>query len=350
MTETRYSRRWVIILTHVAVWVIVLALPYLLNSHHDDSRPQQAGHYERQLFYLGFLMNFLWIAPFYLNAYVLTPRLFFRKKYAVYVASLVLLFAAIMSMDAFLFIVVLGIPRSHYSLLRGSVFHGSTFLLVIAISTVFRLVKDRMAVDRAAQQKQEENLKTELSFLRSQINPHFIFNILNNLVALERMKSPELGPTILKLSSLMQYMLYETDEDKVPLSMEVDYLQSYIDLQRQRFGEKVPICVDLKMPPDGHYEIEPMLLIPFVENAFKHGVGLIDQPAIYIDLHVQAGVLLFSVKNKFNAASPEVKDKGSGIGLANVKRRLNLLYGRQQKLNINHDHDWFTVSLELNLH
>ena len=349
-TRIRYSRRWVSILTHVAVWVIVLALPYLLNSHHDDSRPQQAGHYERELFYLGFLMNFLWIAPFYLNAYVLTPRLFVRKKYVAYVALLALLFAVIMAVDAFLFIVVLGIPRSHYSLLRGSVFHGSTFLLVIAISTVFRLVKDRMAADKSSQQKQQENLKTELAFLRSQINPHFIFNILNNLVALERMKSPELGPTILKLSSLMQYMLYETDEDKVPLSMEVEYLQSYIDLQRQRFGEKVPICVSLKTPPDGFYEIEPMLLIPFVENAFKHGIGLIEQPAIYIDLYVQAGVLFFQVKNKYNAASPEVKDKGSGIGLANVKRRLNLLYGRQQKLIINRDQDWFTVSLELNLH
>ncbi|HLX67357.1 MAG TPA: histidine kinase [Puia sp.] len=351
LAETGYSRRWVIILTHVAVWAIVLALPYLLNSRHDDSRPQQARPYDRQLFYLGLLMNFLWFAPFYLNAYVLTPRLFFRKKYVAYVASLGLLFSAVMAMDAFLFIVVLGIPSSRYSLLRGTLFHGSTFLLVIAISTVYRLVKDRMAADKAAQQKQEENLKTELAFLRSQINPHFIFNILNNLVALERMKSPELGPTILKLSSLMQYMLYETDEDKVPLSMEVEYLQSYIDLQRQRFGEKVPICVSLKTPPeDGFYEIEPMLLIPFVENAFKHGVGLIEQPAIYIDLHVQAGVLFFQVKNKYNADSSEVKDKGSGIGLANVRRRLNLLYGRQQKLNINRDQDWFTVSLELNLH
>ena len=337
-----------VILTHVAVWVIVLALPYLLNSHHDNSRPQQAGHYEREFFYLSFFTNFLWPTAFYLNAYVLTPKLFVRKKYAAYVALLVLLFAAIMSIDAFLFIVVFDIP--HFSLLRGSIFHLSTFVLAIAISTAFRLVKDRMAADRVAQQKQEENLKTELAFLRSQINPHFIFNILNNLVALERMKSPELGPTILKLSSLMQYMLYETDEDKVPLSMEVEYLGSYIDLQRQRFGEKVPICVSLKTPPDGFYEIEPMLLIPFVENAFKHGIGLIEQPAIYIDLHVQAGVLFFQVKNKYNAASPEVKDKGSGIGLTNVKRRLNLLYGRQQKLNINRDQDWFTVSLELNLH
>jgi sensor histidine kinase YesM len=349
MTEVKYSRRWVSILTHVAVWVIVLALPYLLNSHHDDSRPQQAGHYERELFYLSFFMNFLWIAPFYLNAYVLTPRLFYRKKYAAYVASLVLLFGAIMAMDAFLFIVVLGIPRSHYSLLRGSIFHGSTFLLVIAISTVFRLVKDRMASDRAAQQKQEENLKTELSFLRSQINPHFIFNILNNLVALEQMKSPELGPTILKLSSLMQYMLYETDEEKVPLNNEVEYLQSYIDLQRQRFGTKVPVTVSLDKTPNS-YEIEPMLLIPFVENAFKHGVGMIVSPAIDIGLKVEGGVLYFSVRNRYNPASVEVKDKSSGIGLGNVSRRLKLLYGSQHVLHISRDDGWFIVKLEINLH
>ena len=346
--EGRYNRKWVIILTHVAVWAIILALPYLLNSHYDDSRPQQARRYEREFFYLGFFTNFLWIVAFYLNTYTLTPGLFVKKKYAAYVASLVLLFAALMSIHAFLFMEVLGIP--HFSWLRGSALHLSAFLLAIAISTVFRLVKDRMAADRTAHQKQEENLKTELSFLRSQINPHFIFNILNNLVALERMKSPELGPTILKLSSLMQYMLYETDEDKVPLSMEVEYLQSYIDLQRQRFGEKVPMCISLKTPPDGFYEIEPMLLIPFVENAFKHGVGLIDQPAIDINLQVQAGVLLFSVKNKYNAASLEIKDKGSGIGLSNVGRRLKLLYGNQQHLDISRDNGWFIVSLQLNLH
>ena len=85
-TEGRYNRKWVIILTHVAVWAIILALPYLLNSHYDDSRPQQARRYEREFFYLGFFTNFLWIVAFYLNAYTLTPRLFVKKKYAAYVA------------------------------------------------------------------------------------------------------------------------------------------------------------------------------------------------------------------------------------------------------------------------
>jgi two-component system LytT family sensor kinase len=348
MTEIKYDRKWVSIITHVAVWVIVLALPYLLNSHRDDSWPQQPGHFEREFLYLNFFTNFLWIAAFYLNAYLLTPRLFYRKKYVTYVSVLALLFSAILLIHAFLFTGVFGIP--HFSWLRGNVIHLSTFLLAIAISTVFRLVKDKMAADKAVQQKQEENLKTELSFLRSQINPHFIFNILNNLVALERMRSPELGPTILKLSSLMQYMLYETDEDKVPLTLEVEYLQNYIDLQRQRFGGKVPICVELKTPPDGSYEIEPMLLIPFVENAFKHGVGMIERPAIDIGLRVEEGGLYFSVRNRYNPSSVEVKDKISGIGLGNVRRRLKLLYGDQQVLHISRDEGWFIITLEINLH
>ena len=170
------------------------------------------------------------------------------------------------------------------------------FILIIAVSTAYRVVRDKMIADELAHQRHEENLKTELSFLRSQINPHFIFNILNNLVALEQMKSPELGPTILKLSALMQYMLYDTDEEKVPLNKEVEYLQSYIDLQRQRFGSKVPVTVSMDCSPC-IYEVEPMLLIPFVENAFKHGVGMIEHPAIDITLGVKEGILQFAVRN-----------------------------------------------------
>jgi LytS/YehU family sensor histidine kinase len=147
----------------------------------------------------------------------------------------------------------------------------------------------------------------------------------------------------------MQYMLYDTDEERVPLAREVEYLQSYIDLQRQRFGQKVPITVSLETPAEP-YEIEPMLLIPFVENAFKHGVGLIENPGIEIVLKVRKGVLSFGVRNKFNAEFSEVKDKGSGIGLGNVKRRLKLLYDSQHRLLLSQYEGWFLVSLELNLH
>src|SRR4029078_9561482 len=142
--------------------------------------------------------------------------------------------------------------------------------------------KDRIYNERISREKETENLKTELSFLRSQVSPHFMFNIMNNMVALARKRSELLEPSLIKLSALLRYMLYETEE-KVPLQKEVEYLQSYIDLQKQRFGKGVAIHTCLQQVDDT-YQIEPMLLIPFVENAFKHGTGLIDKAEIDVEL------------------------------------------------------------------
>jgi two-component system, LytTR family, sensor kinase len=202
--------------------------------------------------------------------------------------------------------------------------------------------------ERIAREKENENLKTELSLLRSQASPHFMFNVLNNMVALARKKSDLLEPSLMKFSSLMRYMLYEADEEKVLLDKETEYLQAYIDLQQQRFGKNVMVDVTIANP-DALYEIEPMLLIPFVENAFKHGTGIIEAAQIIINLQATNNQLLFSVKNKYNPASVEVKDKTSGIGLANVKRRLDLLYGNQHQLTISKDECWFTIHLQLKL-
>jgi two-component system LytT family sensor kinase len=345
MNAAWYNSKVVRIATHILIWMIALSLPYLLYSHHDGDHGASAQ--DRSFFSLNLLTDVFLVGPFYLNAYLLTPRLFNHKQYLLYAGANLLVLGVVMVMHAWLHSQF--IPLGHFSIKGAAGFLLPTFLLVLAISTTFSVVKEKMREEKQSRQRQEENLKTELSFLRSQINPHFIFNILNNLVALERMKSPELGPTILKLSGLMQYMLYETDEENVRLTAEVDYLQSYIDLQRQRFGEKVDIHVCLKTPGEWH-EIEPMLLIPFVENAFKHGVGMIEHPTIRIDLHTVGNVLHFSVKNKYNDAYVEVKDKTSGIGLTNVKRRLNLLYGDQHSLLIAKEQDWFTVSLQINLH
>jgi len=346
MKANWYNRKAVRVLTHAAVWGVALSLPYLLDVHRGGHRHDNDGR-ERDFFYLNLFTSILWIGPFYLNAYVLTPRLFYRRHYLEYALYLVLLFGCVLVIHMCLFKYVFLL--NHFNALGATGFLLPAFLVTTAISTTFRVVRDKMEADQRAQERQKENLKTELSFLRSQINPHFIFNILNNLVALEQMKSEELGPTILKLSSLMQYILYETDEERVPLVKETEYLQSYIDLQRQRFGEKVPVTVSLEVP-SGWYEIEPMLLIPFVENAFKHGVGMIERPCIDIQLSVRGGILYFSVRNRYNPSSSEVKDRTSGIGLGNVRRRLGLLYGDQHVLQITRDKDWFIVSLELNLH
>ena len=343
MSAGWYKGNTIRVLAHIAVWMVVLSLPYLLDSHHGMPHIAEREH---AFFYLSLITNFLWIGPFYLNIYFLTPRFFYPRRYLQYAVSLALVFGIMMLIHVWLYSVVFALPC--FSTKGAIGFLLPAFILTIAIGTTFRVIQDKNEADQRAQEKQEENLKTELSFLRSQINPHFIFNILNNLVALEQMKSDELGPTILKLSSLMQYMLYETDGERVPLDKEADYLQSYIDLQL-RFGAKVPVTVLLDVGY-GHYEIEPMLLIPFVENAFKHGVGIIEDPFIEVRLQVLADVLHFTVRNRFNPLSAELRDKTSGIGLGNVRRRLNLLYGAQQELNVTHGSDWFIVDLKLNLH
>ena len=240
-------------------------------------------------------------------------------------------------------------PGKNFSF-RGFVFfYTFPSIFILACSTAFTMFRDRLNLDRLAKEKENENLKTELSFLRSQVSPHFMFNVLNNMVALARKKTDELEPSLIKLSSLLRYMLYETDEEKVLLEKEVEYLQSYIDLQIQRFGKKVRVVVDMN-EIDNSYFIEPMLLIPFVENAFKHGTGSVENAEIDIQLRAKNKLLHFKVSNRFNENVQEVKDKTSGIGLQNVKRRLNLLYNSQHTLHISNSGNQYVVSLQLNLH
>lgn len=208
------------------------------------------------------------------------------------------------------------------------------------------MIAENIKTDISTSRIQQENLKTELSFLRSQISPHFLFNVLNNIAALARIKSNDLEPTVMKLSSIMQYMLYETDEEKVVVKSEAEYLQAYIDLQKQRYGDELNLQVSFDVKEEWH-SIEPMLLIPFVENAFKHG-GILRSPEIHVCMSVVDSELHFVVKNKFEE-SKATKDKTSGIGLANVKRRLELLYPNMHALKLDKQKDWFIVDVIINL-
>lgn len=240
-------------------------------------------------------------------------------------------------------------PSAHYNIRMHLLFSFFIFLFILASSTAYQMIRDRMKTERVAKDKENEHLKTELAFLRSQVSPHFMFNVLNNMVALARKKSDLLEPSLIKLSSLLRYMLYETDEEKVLLEKEIEYLQSYIDLQVQRFGSKVKVSAALHNF-DRSYFIEPMLLIPFVENAFKHGTGLIQNAEINIELKAHNNLLEFMVENHFDSSVQEIKDKTSGIGLQNVKRRLNLLYENRNTLSISNKDNKYIVSLQLNLH
>jgi len=340
-----YSRKWVVILLHFAIWLLLFSLPFLLRPSNEGNQQQQQKAPEYFVVVLYLTNAAMLIGTFYLNGNLLLGKFLFRRKLSYYFLILIGLYAAYTVVDWILFETL-----SPYNFrIRNSLFNIFPFLFILACSTAYRMIKDKMEADKLAQDKINENLKTELSLLRSQVSPHFMFNVLNNMVALARKQSDQLEPSLIKLSALMRYMLYEADEQRVPLEKEIEYLQSYIDLQQQRFGKKVAVNVLLN-DTDKNYEIEPMLLIPFVENAFKHGTGLIESPQIDIVLKARNNVLDFNVRNKYRDAPEEIKDKTSGIGLTNVKRRLNLLYGKSHSLDINKNGEWFISSLQLNLH
>ena len=346
MSSSWYSKKWVTVLLHIAAWILLFSLPYLLRPSLNNNRPVTQDSQPALVHLRYAINNLIYIGFFYLNAGWLIPQFIYKRKYKQYAAILIISFITIMFITWFTLFMLLG--QQKFNLSGHILFNFFFFLFILAGSTAYRMIKDRTRADRIAREKENENLKTELSLLRSQASPHFMFNVLNNMVALARKKSDLLEPSLLKFSSLMRYMLYEADEEKVALEKEIEYLQSYIDLQQQRFGKNVQIHVALQTPGI-ELEIEPMLLIPFVENAFKHGTGMIEDAQILIELKAEKDKLIFTVQNKYDPLSIEIKDKTSGIGLANVKRRLNLLYGNKHRLLINQKDNWFTVSLQLNL-
>jgi two-component system LytT family sensor kinase len=346
MKAAWYSKKWVIALLHIAAWTLLFSLPYLLRSPENERQPAvKPAHGADSGLYFSLIMNCSWILLFYFNARVLIPRFIYKKRYWQFFLSHVVTFICVL-FEVYLLIALFFNP-THFNA-RTAFFNILIYLFIFALSTAYQLIKDKVKSDKLVQEKQNEALKTELSLLRSQVSPHFMFNVLNNMVSLARKQSDLLEPSLIKLSSLMRYMLYEADEEKVSIEKEMDYLQSYIDLQQQRFGKKVQINVHMHSMDD-QYRLEPMLLIPFVENAFKHGTGMIEDAQIDIDLEAEKNILQFTVSNKYNPLSAEIKDKTSGIGLTNVKRRLNLLYGKNHSLTISTNNNFFVVSLTINL-
>jgi LytS/YehU family sensor histidine kinase len=201
--------------------------------------------------------------------------------------------------------------------------------------------------EKLEKERRSEQLVSELRFLRSQVSPHFLFNMMTNMVALARQKSELLEPSLLKLSDLLRYMLYDANKDKFLLSQEISYLRSYIELQQLRFGEDLDLVLDIEEHEPDCY-IEPMLLLPFVENAFKHGIGMVHNPFIKISLTLRDNKLYFSVTNNYNRSNHS-KDESSGIGLANVKNRLNLLYPGKYDLSIEDNGSIHAVKLNLEM-
>lgn len=220
-------------------------------------------------------------------------------------------------------------------------------LIYLSTSTLLKLSKAWFwmnETEHRLQQLEREKLDAELRALKSQIDPHFLFNSLNSLYSLALdgdLRTPE---AILKLSHNMRYMLYECNTSQVPLEKEIEYIRNYLDLQRLRSDDKRAILFKMSINNEQH-PVAPLLFIPFIENAFKHGNG----KPIDIQLNTNNNVLYFSVKNEKRPLQPEIQEKQSGIGLKNIRRRLELLYPNRYQLAVEDSENQFFIHLQINL-
>lgn len=325
---------------HIGIWLTILLLPYLVSSADEGYR---IGGLPAAFFVLAGLIH---AGIFYFNAFFLYPKLARGWRWWLYIPCAI---AAIMASFALKYqIVAHFFPEVVLRSAAGLIFGPS--VLVFAASIVYRRVSDGILRERARKEYEAQQLAAELKLLRSQVNPHFLFNVLTNMVALARQRSDQLEDALLRLADLMRYMTYDTQAKQVTLQQETDYLKSYIELQKLRFSDGMRIELDIQMDTDaGRLSVEPMIMIPFVENAFKHGASRLDEPYILIRLEAANGFLTLTVANPYDAYPDETKDGNSGIGLENVRTRLKLIYPDKHTLVIDDRNQVFTVTLNLDL-
>lgn len=339
------TKRTFQVLFNLILWGMWVGLPLLSPVHQTHNTPNPHPNPE---FSAHIWVELMTVMPlFYVITLLLIPYMFKKMGIWVFSASLILT-----NVGFFFFQEVF-----HHFFLEFEHEHGTApemlgifpLIMVSAIASSYGLLLEFLEQDSNKEEQKNEQLKSELSFLRSQISPHFIFNILNSIVYLIRTKASEQAEDVtMRLSSLMRYMLYDSDQTMVPLTNELAYVENYLDLQKMRFDGNV--AFDFQVNGDGEGQmIEPMLLIPFVENAVKHGVGLVEKPFIKVQLESNEQRLHFQVKNKKGKVEQVFKDPSSGIGLKNVKRRLELLYPNKHTLEIKEDELNFSVDLTLEL-
>jgi LytS/YehU family sensor histidine kinase len=197
---------------------------------------------------------------------------------------------------------------------------------------------------------QQEKMRADIDLLRSQINPHFFFNALNNIYAItQRNQDDEAGQAIMKLSGLMRHMIYDSNVTEISLARELEHIDNYLEVARLKFDKKDN--VDIHVQKEGNFQnhkIAPLLLIPFVENAFKHGMGSKGEGYIHLHLSLNEDELHFSIENPVLEKQESLK-KHPGIGLGNVKKRLQLLYPGHHHLDISDLKDKFKVDLAIQL-
>jgi two-component system LytT family sensor kinase len=325
---------------HILFWASVISF-FVFIAHNGGKSSLQS------LLILFLVFGIVNIGLFYLNYLVLIPQYLDKKKYKVYAAFVI---GAIIVVGLSKYGMALIFKPITYvrmgkamSFWQYSFSTSFTSIIFIFLSTVLKFTVDWFLNERIQRDLENQRLSAELSFLKSQINPHFLFNSLNSIYSLAYQKSDTTPEAILKLSEIMRYMLYECNDNKVELTKELQYLQNYIDLQKIRFGNKAFIDFEVNGEVTDQH-IVPLLLISFIENAFKHGIANDALSPIKLKINLEDGHLYFFIQNKKHTHN---RDASGGIGLNNVRRRLDLLYPGKYNLDIRDEADTYTCQLSL---
>ncbi len=291
----------------------------------------------------------------YFNMYVLMPFFLQKRAYLRYFLAITLALFLGALLESAVFSVISTIGPEDKRVLLSSRFILNTIMAItytVAITMSLKLVKHWYEKEKLTKELEILNTETELKYLKSQINPHFLFNSLNSIYALTLQKS-ELAPElILKLSDILRYILYEGSDKRVSLDKEIKYLRSYAELEKVRHGDRINLSLKIEGDIETQ-EIVPMLLIPFVENSFKHGFGR-DMESGYVNINIQViqDELKLELKNSKPSVGMELKNTENylgGIGLYNVNRRLNLMYPDKHSMEVVETDIEYKVNLKINL-
>lgn len=350
-TEYFQKRTWA---AHAFFWVSIL----IIQTFGSEAEYGQLNHV--------FTHKLIMLVPKMLAAYVLiyyqVPRLLFKKKFISFLLSL-LFTSYIFCVLARIMVVYIIEPlvrvgsfsqESIYQILTDVYWMYSHYYLGVyfpaIILAVLVLLNESMQKKTQLEQLSKEKFSAELNFLKGQIHPHFLFNTLNNLYVLTLQKSEKAPETVLKLSEMLDYMLYQCNDNTVSIEKEVQLIQNYIDLESLRYGDRLELEFDKKI--DNYRSlIAPLILISIVENAFKHGAsGSINSPIIKIKILLNDLKLQFEVSNsKSLVVQKDETNYKKGIGLKNTKKQLELLYPSKHEIKVIEDKDSFTVKLNVDL-
>ncbi|MFC2132411.1 sensor histidine kinase [Bacteroidota bacterium] len=335
-------RKSILIIFHIVFWLVIWSLNFSFNLLSPN--PQTISNILIRAFTL-----LMYTIDFYIVYLILIPVFFNKKKYlefSIYTLIFCLLYTLLFT---YLYSIVgtafgFRVPEKLFS--PGMFTDFYYIVLYIILGAFVRFSVDGFKYLRLKAQLEKQNLASELALLRSQVNPHFLFNTLNNIHSMIHGSPKKAEDSIIKLSGIMRYMLYDSNTELVPLEKEISFLKSYISLLQLRI-KKINFIETNISENFGNIKIAPMLLVPFVENAYKHGDKSVAIPGININLRIEGKTIFFDVENFISDSEINEKDSTSGIGLTNIKRRLELIYTDKYKLNIEDKHNSFIVKLEI---